>query len=68
MTATIGLDLEVERLRHRARQIERVVSALRDRAIYRHAVTGVTPVPLERAIADFQIELRAIRHRLTEIS
>lgn len=64
MSATIASELERERLRHRALQIERVMSALRDRAVYRHAVTGTTPPPLTRAISDFGIELESIRRRL----
>lgn len=65
MPVTIARELEQERLRHRARQIERVVSALRDRAVYRHAVTGATPPALRRAIADFGVELDSIRRRLS---
>jgi hypothetical protein len=68
MPTTIADSLEVERLRHRAHQLERVLAALRDRAVYRHAVTGSTPAPLERAIADFAIELGKIRRRLGDLS
>jgi hypothetical protein len=68
MSGTIATELEHERLRHRARQIERVLSALRDRAVYRHAVTGTTPSGLRRAIADFGVELESIRRRLAERS
>jgi hypothetical protein len=63
MPATIATQLEQDRLRHRAQQIERVMAALRDRAVYRHAVTARTPPGLQRAIADFGIELKAIRRR-----
>jgi hypothetical protein len=65
MPGTIARELEQERLRHRARQIERVMSALSDRAVYRHDVTGTTPPGLRRAIADFGIELDVIRRRLS---
>ena len=65
MPGTIARELEQDRLRHRARQIERVMSALRDRAVYRHAVKGQTPPALQRAIADFGVELDSIRRRLS---
>ena len=38
-------------------KIERTMSALKDRAVYRHPVTGTTPPALQCAIADFGIEL-----------
>ena len=65
MPATVARRLEEERLRHRARHIDRVMSALRDRAVYRHAVTGTTPPGLQQAIADFGHELDAIRRQLS---
>lgn len=65
MRATIAREFEQERLHHRARQIERVMSALRDRAVYRHTVTGTTPPALKRAISDFGGELDSIRRRLS---
>ena len=65
MPGTIARELEQQRLHHRARQIERVMSALRGRAVYRHTVTGSTPPALRRAIADFGVELDSIRHRLS---
>jgi hypothetical protein len=64
---TITSRLERDRLEYRAHRIERVVSALEDRAIYRHATSGVTPGPLDRAIADFHTELARIRGRLSEL-
>mgnify|MGYP001295898029 CR=1 FL=1 len=64
MSTTIAIQLEEERLRHRARRIERVLTELKDRAVYRHAVTGTTPPGLQRAIADFGRELDAVRRRL----
>jgi hypothetical protein len=65
---TIAASLEEQRLHHRAHRIERVMLALEDRAIYRHAVSGTTPPPLRRAIGDFRIELAAIRRRLAELA
>lgn len=65
MPGTIARKLEQERLRHREQQIERVMSALRDRAVYRHDVTGTTPPALRRAISDFGVELDSIRRRLS---
>jgi hypothetical protein len=65
MPATIARKLEQERLRHRAERIERVMSALRDRAVYGHDVTGTTPPALRRAISDFGVELESIRRRLS---
>ena len=65
MPGTITRELEQQRLHHRARQIERVMSALRDRAVYRHTVTGTTPPALQRAISDFGVELDSIRRRLS---
>lgn len=65
--ATIALQLERDRLEHRVRRIELVTSALRDRAVYRHAVMGTTPLPLRAAIEDFEIELAAMRRRLNEL-
>ena len=65
MPGTIARELEQERLHDRARQIERVMSALRDRAVYRHTDTGTTPPALRRAISDFGVELDSIRRRLS---
>jgi hypothetical protein len=68
MPATIARQLEQDRLHHRARQIERAMAALKDRAVYRHAVTGKTPAALQHAIADFSSELKAIRRRLRDVA
>ena len=67
MPNVTGTVLERERLEHRARRMERVLSSLQDRALYRYAVTGATPPPLWHAIADFRIELAMIRRRLAEL-
>jgi hypothetical protein len=64
MHVTVSSRLEADRLRHRSRQIERVVTALRDRAAYRRRVTGKTPPAIDRAIADFDIELKAARRSI----
>lgn len=64
MNVTVGSRREADRLRHRTRQIERVVIALRDRAAYRKRVNGATPPALDRAIADFDIELNTAKDRL----
>jgi len=48
-----------DRLEHRARRIELAIAALRDRAVYRHAVTGTTPPPLDRATGRHR-RLRAV--------
>ena len=68
MPATIARQLEQDRLHHRAQQIERVMAALKDRAVHRHAVTGKTPPALQHAIADFGSELKAIRRRLRDVA
>jgi hypothetical protein len=65
---TIGIELERQRLRHREQRMERVLSALHDRAVYRHAVSGETPRPLRQAIAEFGRELNHVRRRLAEVS
>ena len=59
MPGTIARELEQERLHDRA------LSALRDRAVYRHTVTGTTPPAFRRAISDFGVELDSIRRRLS---
>ena len=64
---TIATHLERDRLAHRARRIELVLAALKERAVYRSGPGGRTPAPLERAIADFGIELRRLRRRLAEL-
>lgn len=67
MVTTLAANLEADRLRHRAQRIEQVIAALNDRALYRNARSGATPPALDRAIADFGIELRDIRRRLAEL-
>lgn len=66
-TATLATDLERRRLAHRATRIERVIAALRQRALYRDAIEGRAPRPLRQALADFEAELGAIRRRLAEL-
>jgi hypothetical protein len=64
---TLGARLERDRLLHRAQRIERAMDALRDRAVYRHEITGTTPPPLRSAMADFNRELVRLRRRLTQL-
>jgi hypothetical protein len=64
---TKGARLERERLQHRAQRVDRVIAALRDRAVYRHDATGATPAPLKAAMADFNHELTRVRRRLTQL-
>jgi hypothetical protein len=64
---TLGALLERDRLLHRAQRIERVIAALRDRAVYRHEVTGTTPLPLHAAMADFHRELAVLKRRLAQL-
>lgn len=65
--ATIAAELERDRLEHRVRRMELVIAALRDRVLHRRAVTGAIPLPLRQAIAGFELELNALRHRLAQI-
>jgi hypothetical protein len=64
---TIALQLERDRLEHRLGRLEMVMSALRERAVYRHTVSGRTPAPLREAIAAFEIERDEIQRRLLSI-
>jgi hypothetical protein len=66
-TPSLGSRLERDRLLHRAQRIERVIDALRDRAVYRHEITGSTPPPLRSAMADFNHELVRLKRRLTQL-
>ncbi len=66
-STTIALDLERDRLQHRLERLEAVLAALRDRAVYRHAVTGSTPLPLRQAIHGFELEIAGFRRRLDEL-
>lgn len=63
---TIATDLEHLRLTLRARRLEQVVAALRERRRYQ-ASTGAVLAPLERSIADFCDELRAVETRLRSV-
>ncbi len=64
----VAAGVDRDGLERRARRIELVMLALRDRAVYRHAVTGATPTPLHQAIAAFELELGGIRRRLGQLS
>jgi hypothetical protein len=64
---SIADHLEADRLERRSRRLELVMLALEGRALHRHAVAGFVPRPLERAIADFRLELGAVRRRLDEL-
>jgi hypothetical protein len=64
---TIALRLERDRLGHRLRRMELTISALRDRAVIRQSTMGAAPPPLRQAIASFEIEVVAVRRRLSEL-
>jgi len=68
MNQDAAAEFDRARLKRQARRMEQVISALKDRAIYRHASTGTAPAPLRQAIAAFELELSAIRRRLGELS
>jgi hypothetical protein len=63
-SATIGVQLERQRLEHRAHRIEHVLRALRERSVHRRTPSGGVPRPLTEAIAGFDVELRRVRRRL----
>lgn len=63
---TLGARLERERLQVRAQRLDRVIVALRDRAVYRHDATGATPAPLKAAMADFDHERKRVRRQLAQ--
>ncbi len=63
----IAVALERDRLEHRLRRMERVLSALRDRAVFRDAEIGTQPPALRHAIAGFEDELAAVRQRLDQL-
>lgn len=65
---TIAAQLERDRLEHRLRRIEIVVSALRERAVYRHSAIGTPPLPLLHAIDDFEGEMTNLRLRLRQLA
>ncbi|EHN12528.1 hypothetical protein PAI11_05510 [Patulibacter medicamentivorans] len=60
---TIGADLERVRLEHRARRIDHVLTALRERQ-YRDAVAGRRQSGVPRLMEDFTAELQQVRGRL----
>lgn len=62
-TGSLGEMLEARRLAVRARRVERVIEALRDRERARGGGEAV-PRPLQQAIADFGQELGTINDRL----
>jgi hypothetical protein len=64
---TLRSDVERRRLEHRAHGLERVVEALRDRAVLRARAMGRAPQPLHQAIATFSDELGAVRRRLSDL-
>jgi len=66
-TDTVARSIDRDRLEHRVRRIELAIAALRDRAVYRHAVTGTTPPPLHCAIEDFETELGGVRQQLSKL-
>lgn len=65
---TIAQELERDRLHRQVRRMELVTVALRDRALHHTAVSGTAPSPLRAAIVGFELELKALRRRLEEIS
>ena len=60
---TLGEQLDVIRLEHRASRLERVLAALRVR-VHDYSASGI-PAGLRSAIHDFDGELAAVRERLT---
>ena len=64
---TLASRLERDRLLLRARRIERVLAALEDRSVHPGMTVAETPPPLRHAIADFRIELRQLKRRLSEL-
>jgi len=65
---TLAADLEIQRLRARATQLEAIVRELRSRARFYEAREGRAPVPLRHAIAGFVLDLRALDRRLAELT
>jgi hypothetical protein len=64
---TIGLELEIVRLRHRASRIQLVIARLRERVVERRRAGDPIPSALGHAIHGFEIELQATRDRLSEL-
>lgn len=62
---TIGAQLELDRLKQRENQLERVLQRLRDRARAEDACV-VERTGLHRAVVDFADELAQIRQRLND--
>jgi hypothetical protein len=63
---TLGEMLEAQRLAIRARRMERVIDALRDREVQRRR-SGPVPPPLQHAIRDFRRELGTINAQLSAL-
>jgi hypothetical protein len=63
-STTLGVELEQQRLAHRAARIRRALSAMRRLADNRH--DGV-PTPLRLGITDFGRELVRVEQRLKEL-
>jgi hypothetical protein len=61
---TIGQDLELRRLRHRAERMEAVIAELQHRARSHAARHGAVPPPLRQALGDFRVELRLLRRKI----
>jgi len=61
---TLGDELEVQRLQHRAARLRRAIGALEDRRIFRQRTDGEVPPALRAALADFQGELGDVERRL----
>ena len=66
-TFTIGHDLELRRLTHRAERMEAVIFELQRRARFHAERHGDVPPPLRQAIGDFRLELRSLRRRIAKV-
>jgi hypothetical protein len=66
-SSPVQATLERDRLAHREWRLRRVISELRARADGGRT-TGQVPVPLRRAIADFEAELRHVQRRLRRLT
>ena len=64
--ATLGAELERDRLQGRAHRLERVVAALHARARDHAVRSGRVPRPLAASLQDFQRELTDVRRLLSE--
>lgn len=64
--SSIGLDLERQRLEHRARRVSYTIAALRRLADAR-ASSGSVPAPMQQAIAGFSHELGRVERRLADL-